>query len=80
MATIKQSRQVNMEGWKPVIDSTSKTPPPNTESQRTGRSPYMLSSMPYNATQNDGVQRQFYGGANTNTSRIFVPILRRGGI
>jgi len=60
-----------MENWKPVEPpGTPSAAPPDT--QRTGRSPFMLSSMPPDATE-DGVTRQFYGGAKAPTTRIFVP-------
>ena len=63
-----------MDGWKPTaIPATPQSPPPNEDTQRTGRSPYMLSSMPSNASGNDGLQRQFYGGSNVPTTRIFTP-------
>jgi hypothetical protein len=73
MATIRQSRRVNMDGWKPAAASTPQSPPPDDDNQRTGRSPFMLSSMPFDATNNDGIQRQFYGGANAPTTRILTP-------
>lgn len=73
MATIRQSRMVNMEGWRPTPPpGTPQSPPSDEARQRTGRSPYMVSSMPF-ATTEDSVTRQFYGGANAPTTRIFVP-------
>lgn len=62
-----------MEGWRQVQDSAIPQAPPPEDSQRSGRSPYMRSSMPVNASGNDGLQRQFYDGANAPTYRIFVP-------
>jgi hypothetical protein len=74
MATIKQSRSVNMEGWTPTLSTNTRQPTsPDEATQRTGRSPYMLSSMPYNASGHDGLTRQFYGGSNAPTTRIFTP-------
>lgn len=74
MASIRQSRQVNMEGWHPAPPpGTPQSLPDDADSQRNGRSAFMRSSMPYNATDTDGVQRQFYGGSNAFTSRIFIP-------
>jgi hypothetical protein len=77
MATIRQSRMVSMDGWKPTATpERPQSPPPDDDDQRTGRSPYMLSSMPSNASGNDGLQRQFYGGSNAATIRIFMPGVR----
>jgi len=78
MATIRQSRAVNMDGWKakeaPPPDSIPPYPPE--DRQRAGRSPFMLSSMPFDASSNpDGLTRQFYGGGNAPTTRIFVPVV-----
>ena len=74
MATIRQSRMVNMEGWKPTPPpSTPQALPPDDDLQRSGRSPYMLSSMPFDASGNDILHRQFYGGGNAPTTRIFTP-------
>ena len=74
MATIQQSRRVNMDGWKATqTPSQPQALPPDNDDQRTGRSPFMLSSMPVQSSGNDGLNRQFYGGANAPTTRIFVP-------
>jgi hypothetical protein len=67
---------VNMDDWKPVIPAPPPTPQgnsPDEDRQRDGRSPFMLSSMPFAASSNDGLQRQFYGGSNAPTTRIFTP-------
>jgi hypothetical protein len=71
MATIRQSRTVNMEGWKPTASSNIRRDSPPDDTQRDGRSPYMLSSMPFAVSGNDGLNRQFYGGSNAPTTRIF---------
>ena len=76
MATIKQSRMVNMDGWTKGTTPPPITPqsiPPANNSQRDGRSPYMLSSMPFAASGHDGLTRQFYSGSNAPTTRIFTP-------
>jgi hypothetical protein len=74
MATIRQSRMVNMDDWRPVPAPTPPPPLPSADdSQRNGRSPFMLSSMPSNASGNDGLNRQFYDGSNAPTTRIFTP-------
>ena len=72
MATIRQSRTVNMDDWRPTQPppATPSSPPPD-DNQRDGRSPFMLSSMPFAVSGNDGLNRQFYGGSNAPTTRIF---------
>ena len=78
MANLKQASKADMSGWEPVPASPfgeSQRPSVPDESNTPGRSPNMLAAMPPEATTGDGLQRQFYGGANIPTFRT-LPVGR----
>lgn len=72
MPTLRQASRTDMTGWERVPEQDAKSfQPPSVpdESNTPGRSPNMLAAMPPEATTGDGLQRQFYGGANIPTRR-----------
>lgn len=76
MATLRQASRTDMTGWERVPergDGEVKIPSVPDESNTPGRSPDMLAAMPPQATTGDGLQRQFYGGANLPVHRT-LPI------
>jgi hypothetical protein len=74
MPSLRQSRNVNPEGWQqtaptPAPQAPARFPVP-TLSDPTTRSPFMHAAMPLAASTADAFQRQFYGGPGIPTSRI----------
>jgi hypothetical protein len=81
MPPLKQSRNVNTDGWQPATPQTPVQPPARFPvpalSDPTTRSPFMHAAMPLGASTADAFQRQFYGGPGLPTSRILPG--RKGG-
>ena len=77
MPSIRQSQNINMEGWKPstapVEEPTVKNSPPSGGSSRPA---FMLSSMPLMASTNDALA-QFYNGTTIPTYRT-LPFFKGG--
>jgi hypothetical protein len=81
MPTVKQSQNVNMDGWQaaPIKVDLQPSQPANqppTSGGYPNMSPYMLSSMPLMASTNDALT-QFYGVQSIPTFRT-VPIQHGG--
>jgi hypothetical protein len=79
MTTLRQSSNVNMDGWEPVTPQTQPQPRSAPVDPRTLRNPQMLAPMPLLASSLDALSRQFYGGPNLPTYRILPPSSKRGG-
>lgn len=84
MPSIKQSSNINTNGWQPspapankadlqTVENKGEPPAPNTYPSR---SPFMLSSMPLMASTNDALN-QFYGLVSIPYYRT-VPIQHGG--
>ena len=78
MPSIRQSQQVNMDGWTQNTAETPRTSAPLPESDPQAKSPFMHAAMPLMASTGDAFARQFYGGGNLPSFRT-LPFKRGGG-
>ena len=81
MPSIKQSQNVDMNGWQPAppktdLQQSQPASEPPTSGGYPNMSPFMLSSMPLMASTNDALT-QFYGSSAIPTWRT-VPVQHGG--
>ena len=75
MPTVLQSQAIDRTRLQPAAPAPLPNPPAENLST-SGRSPFMLSSMPESASSGDLLGRQFYNGNRVPQQRI-LPTVRR---